>query len=167
MKMLTRMQLVAAGALMLMASMAQAQYVWVNEKGVKQFSDRAPPGSTPVKKILKSPSPIKDPVDAASTPAAAAASVASAASIAKDSPSLVDREADYRKRQAEKLKADAAATEAAGQLAQRRAACDNARAAQSSLATGRRLRLPDGSYMDGNVRAEQEARVNSALSQCN
>lgn len=164
MRMLTRMQLVAAGALMLMASMAQAQYVWVNEKGVKQFSDRAPPGSTPAKKILKSPSSIKDPVGAASEPAASAASAASAA---KDRPSLIDREADYRKRQAEKLKADASAAEAAGQLAQRRAACNNARTAQSSLATGRRLRLPDGSYMDGNVRAEQEARVNSALSQCN
>lgn len=34
---------------------ASAQYVWVNEKGVKQFSDLPPPKNVPKDKILKAP----------------------------------------------------------------------------------------------------------------
>src|SRR5205823_1792862 len=34
---------------------AQAQYVWLNERGVKQFSDMPPPASVPENRILKSP----------------------------------------------------------------------------------------------------------------
>ena len=162
MKIPTKLHLLATSVLMLMASLAQAQYIWVDEKGVKQYSDRAAPGSTPVKKILKSPSPIKNPVDGGSS-----APVPRQATAAKVSTSVLDREVDYRKRQADKQKADAAAAEAATQLAQRQAACDTARTAQARLATGRRMRLADGSFMDANTRAEQESRVNSTLSQCN
>ena len=32
-----------------------AQHVWVDEKGVKQYSDMAPPTSVPTNRILKSP----------------------------------------------------------------------------------------------------------------
>ena len=34
---------------------AIAQYVWLDEHGVKQFSDVAPPGNIPEKRILKQP----------------------------------------------------------------------------------------------------------------
>lgn len=34
----------------------QAQYVWLNDKGVKQYSDSPPPRSVPLDRIVKSPS---------------------------------------------------------------------------------------------------------------
>lgn len=34
---------------------AQAQYVWLNDKGVKQYSDSPPPRSVPADRIVKSP----------------------------------------------------------------------------------------------------------------
>lgn len=50
-----RARLLAATALMAFASMAQAQYMWIDDKGLKQFSDRPPPPSVPLKHILKAP----------------------------------------------------------------------------------------------------------------
>lgn len=43
---------VAAGAI---ALPAQAQYVWLDARGVRQFSDRPPPPSVPDSRILKGP----------------------------------------------------------------------------------------------------------------
>ena len=160
MKMLTGMQLAAGGALMLAASLAQAQYVWVNEKGVKEYSDRAPPGSIPVAKILKSPTPIKDPLVPADP-------LLAPRSVPKASASLAERDADYRKRQEEKQKVDSEAAAAASQAAQRQSACNAARAAQAQLSSGRRLRGPDQGFLDANQRSQQEARINETLSQCN
>ena len=159
MKKLMSLQLLAGTALMLAASLAQAQYVWVDDKGIKQYSDRAPPGSTPVKNILKSPSPIKDPVVELDPLLATKPSVKAPASLA-------EREADYRKRSEEKAKADKEAAAVAAHLAQRQALCNAARASQTQLATGRRLRGPDGAFMDNNQRAAQEARANNILSEC-
>lgn len=34
---------------------AQAQYIWLNEKGVKQYSDTPPPRTVPADRILKKP----------------------------------------------------------------------------------------------------------------
>ncbi|MBI3713635.1 MAG: DUF4124 domain-containing protein [Burkholderiales bacterium] len=34
---------------------AQAQYVWLNDKGIKQYSDTPPPRSVPADRIIKSP----------------------------------------------------------------------------------------------------------------
>ncbi|UUZ48461.1 DUF4124 domain-containing protein [Massilia sp. B-10] len=39
--------------MLMLVSLAQAQYVWVDEKGVKQFSDRSPPSNIPAKNILE------------------------------------------------------------------------------------------------------------------
>ena len=37
--------------------MLAAQYVWLNDKGVKQYSDMPPPAAVPNQRILKSPGP--------------------------------------------------------------------------------------------------------------
>ena len=164
MKKLTSLQLLAGTALMLAASLSHGQYVWVDEKGIRQYSDRAPPGSTPIKKILKSPTPIKDPVVEVDPLLAAKTATKPAA---KAPATLQEREADYRKRSEEKAKADAEAAAVAANLAQRQAACNAARASQAQLASGRRMRGADGGFMDNNQRAAQEARANHLLSECN
>ena len=47
------LQLLAGSALLIVANLGHAQFVWVDAKGVKQFSDRPPPPGTPQKNILK------------------------------------------------------------------------------------------------------------------
>src|SRR6476646_6885255 len=97
---------IAGSALLMFASLSHAQYVWVDEKGIKQFSDRSPPSNIPAKNILKSPRGHGvETTDAAATPAAAPA---------PSSTSVADREADYKKRQLAKAETDKkAANEAA------------------------------------------------------
>jgi len=45
----------AALALLLAAGLAQAQFVWVDPKGVRHYSDQPPPPDTPPARILKAP----------------------------------------------------------------------------------------------------------------
>ena len=158
----TTFRLLAGAAMLLLAPLAQAQYVWVDAKGVKQFSDRAPPGSVPLKSILKSPARLQAPVQAE-------AAVGVTASVAKAPPATtwVDREADYRQRQADKAKADAKTAQTAANEAQRQARCNSARSVKAQLATGVRLRNSDHSYMGEGQKAEQSAQADAILSECN
>jgi len=52
---------------------AQAQYVWLNDKGVKQYSDSPPPRSVPADRVIKSPAG-KSATSAHSTPSPATSS---------------------------------------------------------------------------------------------
>jgi hypothetical protein len=42
----------ALGSL-IMTQIAMAQFIWINEQGVKQYSDKPPPANTPKNKIIK------------------------------------------------------------------------------------------------------------------
>jgi hypothetical protein len=156
------MQLLAGTALMAIAGLCQAQWVWVDDKGVKQFSDRAPPSSVPQKNILKAPRGMATGADMSAAPAPAAAPAAPAPKL-----SLADREADYKKRQAEKAESDKKATEEAAAAAQKKAACDGARAAKAQLDSGTRMRTgTNGDIMDDKQRAQEGANINKALAGC-
>ena len=48
-------RLAACALLAALAAPALAQYVWLDEKGVKQYSDMPPPASVPTNRILKQP----------------------------------------------------------------------------------------------------------------
>lgn len=50
-------KLLASGlvASFIFSNIALAQYIWLNEKGVKQYSDTPPPKSVPRDKIIKTP----------------------------------------------------------------------------------------------------------------
>lgn len=158
---MTSLKLLAGAALLFVFGAAQAQYVWIDGKGVKQFSDRAPPATVPLDKILKSPRPMKNMADEIETaaPAAKPAPKAEGASVA-------DREADYRKRMMAKAAQDKETAEKASIASQRAAACNAARAAQAQLAEGRRIRAADGSFLDDGARAEQNNRASAILQDC-
>jgi hypothetical protein len=156
------MQLLAGTALMLFANLSQAQWVWVDDKGTKQFSDRAPPSSVPQKNILKAPRGMATAADMAPAAAPAAAPAPAAPKL-----SLADREADYKKRQAEKSEADKKASEEAAVAAQKKAACNGAKMAKAQLDSGIRIRTgANGDVMDDKQRAEENANVNKALAGC-
>ena len=159
-------------ALMAAAALAQAQYIWLDAKGLRQYSDRAPPPSVPQRNILKAPGgPLPPDTGAASAAEPAAEKPGEKAGAAPRAPqTTAERETDYRKRKldaAEKDKKDADAERAKRAAASN---CNSLRATQRNLESGRRLGITDKNgataYMDDAERARQTAEVRGALADC-
>ncbi len=159
-------QLLVGGMLLVVAGLSHAQFVWINEKGVRQFSDRPPPANTPAKNILKSPGMMQASAAQADTPAAAASGAAPA-----KQQSLADRETDYKKRQAEKAETDKKSAEDAEMKAAKKANCDSSRAFKQQLDSGQRLSTMDKNgergFMDDAQRKEKLAQAAKNLENCN
>ncbi|MES2298230.1 MAG: DUF4124 domain-containing protein [Pseudomonadota bacterium] len=155
------LRIAATCALLACAGTAMAQYVWLDERGVKQFSDRPPPASVPDSRILKAPKGVNSAATAAS---AAAESSASAAAPAASVPNELERKAAARKKEEkaaeEKKKKDTAA-----------ANCEIARQNKRTYSSqGVRVAKigKDGEigYMDADERAKALEETNKALVGC-
>ncbi len=123
-----------------LAPQSWAQYVWLDDKGVKQFSDQPPPSSVPPNRILKGPGIKKAATPANATPNyatpsgedhhdAAASASASAPSApnetkAKAPPSLAERNAEFQKRKAEQAEKEKKAADEAERGDTRKKQCD-------------------------------------------
>ncbi|MGZ3181503.1 MAG: DUF4124 domain-containing protein [Telluria sp.] len=154
-------------ALLLAASAAHAQYVWIDNKGIHHYSDRAPPPEVPVKNILKAPDLRLEDLQAAP---AAAASPAPAAPEKKPPPTLAERNADFAKRQQERAaqaEKDAAEAKRRSELQEQ---CKAAMASKQQYESGARLGSvgPDGErvMMSDEERARNLARANQILEAC-
>ena len=160
----------AAGALLAMATCAHAQYVWIDEKGLKQFSDRPPPAATPMKRILKAPGGVPKAAEAANDAATDASAPAESAPAAKGPPTLAERDAEYRKHKAEKAAKDQKAMEEARSKADKLSNCDAARQNKVTLDSGVRMAVVDKNgergYMNDEQRTQETARANKALADC-
>jgi type IV secretory pathway VirB10-like protein len=158
-----------AGALLLAASsMAMAQYMWIDEKGVKQLSDRPPPPNIPEKRILKSPGkPLFNP-NAPAEPDTAPAD--DAAPPAKAPPTLAERNADYNKRKTEAAAAQKKSADEARQKADIAANCDAARKNQMALDNGVRMSEYDKngerSFVTDEQRVEMAKKNRKVLADC-
>jgi hypothetical protein len=145
------------GALLLASVGAHAQYAWIDEKGIRHYSDQPPPTSTPAAKILKAPNGDMPP-----EPSATAAPV-------KPAPTLAEREADYRKRHAASDEADKKAAADRKLADDKRANCQLAARDKAELDTGRRVRSdPTGAntIMTEDDKAKQLARDTAVLNDC-
>lgn len=119
------------------AANAMAQYIWLDEKGVKQFSDTPPPASVPKKRIIKEPGGAP-----ARTAPADSADNGEKAAAPKGPMTTAERNADFNKRraaQAEKEKKDAEADRLAADKAKN---CARARDYKSALEAGQRISQP-------------------------
>ncbi|GGC02910.1 hypothetical protein GCM10007205_10120 [Oxalicibacterium flavum] len=129
---------------------AVAQYVWQDEKGVRQYSDVPPPASVPQERILKSPGTMVRPVPTAAPPSAAPSS-------------LAEREADFQKRRAEAAEKQQKDQEQARQDAERKRNCERLAQYGRALESGERIRgvTPSGerNYLSDEER-ERELREN-------
>lgn len=156
------------GALLLLAATAaHAQYVWIGPNGTRQYSDRPPPPGTPASKILKTPGrPAIEPATSAATTAATPAGSEDAARP----PTLAEQEAAFR----ERGKARAAQEQKSQDDAERRRRlaehCAAARETETSLASGIRVARigPDGekTYMSDEEKAARSEQVRRALQEC-
>jgi hypothetical protein len=164
----TRLVLLASGiAFCLIANSASAQYVWIDEKGVKQFSDMPPPASVPANRILKQPG-------ATSTKAASTDNgndpAASPEATPKGPPTTAERNAEFKKRRAEQAEKDKKAAEQAQRDAENAANCERARAYQYSLQSGERILQTDKngerSYLSDEERQVEADKAQRYLANC-
>lgn len=165
-------RLALATALIACTSLAQAQWMWVNDKGVKQFSDQPPPPGTPANRILKAPRGVAVAdlhKDAATTPANGDEAPAGDEKVAPVKPSLAERNADFKKRQQETAAKTAKAEEQAKLDAEKKKYCSEAKSNIGMLESGVRVSEmgPNGerNFMSDEARAqkikEQRESVNS------
>ncbi|RJG20813.1 DUF4124 domain-containing protein [Massilia cavernae] len=165
-------RLLAGAALLAAAGMANAQYVWIDEKGIKQFSDRSPPSSIPDKNILKAPG--RQPVALVPTDvdaqAKAAADAKTAAAAAKAAPlTVAERNMDFNKRAAEKAERDKKAAEEAKMKAAVAENCTVARDYMAQLDSGVRLATTskgEPAYMSDAERALNKAKTAKVIASC-
>ncbi|MYM22591.1 DUF4124 domain-containing protein [Duganella sp. FT135W] len=150
--------------LLVAAPLAMAQYMWIDDKGIKQFSDRPPPPNIPEKRILKAPGkPLFNPNATEPEPAAET-------QAAKAAPTLAERNADFNKRRSEA--ADVAKQTAANaqRKADEAANCNAARQHQQALDQGLRLSSYDKNgergYMNDDQREELRKNTQKVLADC-
>lgn len=161
------LRLFAAFAMVLGSSLAHAQYSWIDANGVRHFSDRPPPPSTPPHRILKAPGRAASPPQASPASPTPGTDVAAPAAGPK---TLAQREEEYRARtkmREEQDRKDAAEAGRRRDLAQH---CRDARAMRAQVESGVRIAKFDAkgerSFMTDEERAAQLARVDRALAQC-
>ena len=154
----------ASAAFMLAAASASAQYVWIDAKGSRNYSDRPPPPGTPAGKILKAPKGMEQIMVAAAGPAAPTPEQEEAAK------SLAVREENYQKRRQESAESAKKAQDEAERAALKKQHCDAARAAKAQLESGMRIRSSNSAdpyaVMDDKERTSEIARANKALATC-
>lgn len=152
------LQLAGAGALLmalLSPGEALAQYVWLDEKGVKQYSDMPPPSSVPNGRILKQPGMRTRPASEATESAANAPSTNASASQPK---TLAEQNADFKKRRAEQAEKEKKATEEARLAAEKSKNCERARNYERALEAGERIAQSDSNGERVFLSDEQRAR---------
>lgn len=134
-------RLALATALIACTSLAQAQWMWVNDKGVKQLSDQPPPPGTPVNRILKAPrgAALDLHKELAAAPAEGTEAAATDAPVPKAKPTLAERNADYNKRQKETAEKTAKAEEDAKRETERKKYCADAKSNIGLLESGARI----------------------------
>ncbi len=163
------LRLLLAGVLLAVSAQALAQYIWIDEQGVKQLSDRPPPPSVPAKRILKQPGkPMFNP----NAPAEAAADAAPEAAEPKVTapPTLAERNAEFKKRQADAAEAAKKASEESARKAEQAANCAAARTNARSLDQGIRLsgfdKNGERTILDDAERAELARKNQEILANC-
>ncbi|MFK3737194.1 DUF4124 domain-containing protein [Massilia sp. TN1-12] len=137
--------------LALLAAPAFAQYSWIDDKGTRVFADRPPPPGTPEARILKRPRTLDAlaPAPAATVPPA---------EPAKAAPTLAEREADYRKRQAQQADMENKEQLATQKQAVQAERCKSLKRREMTLTAGTRLSEFDEKGQRSFVSDEERAR---------
>lgn len=161
-------RLIAAAALTLVAGLAQAQYVWIDAKGIKQFSDRSPPSSVPEKNILKAPGKPMVAIAPGDLAEPAPASIAETAK--KAPPTVADRNIEFNKRISDKAVADKKAAAEAQAKAAKAEQCAAAREYKMQLDAGVRIgtvtQNGERAFMSDAERVVANAKANKVLAAC-
>lgn len=159
-------RLTLALILSLGASAAFAQYIWLDNKGVKQYSDRPPPTSVPTSKILKAPgTPLGTASEASTDDAEKDADLTK-----KAPPTLADKNVDFQKRRIAQAEKDKEAEQKAKQAADQKKNCERATAYNRVLESGQRVSRMDQSgervYLSDEEREQEIKESRRVLNDC-
>ena len=158
--------LLSGAALLLAAGLAQAQYVWVDEKGIKQFSDRSPPSSIPDKNILKAPGKRLPALESVATDVKPAPD----ADAPKLPPTVAERNIDYKKRMADQAEAAKKKAKEAEHKTAKAEHCASAREYKAQLDSGVRIGVVakngERAFMSDAERAQGSAKAAKILAEC-
>lgn len=155
------------------ATAALAQYVWLDGKGIKQFSDMPPPASVPRNRILKQPA-AAEPAQAQGTSAADknGAQGEAPAENAKSKPPMTtaEKNADFLKRKNEQAEKEKKAADNAKRKADNAQNCERARGYARSLEAGERMSHTDKngerSFVSDDERARELRDAQRILADC-
>jgi Domain of unknown function (DUF4124) len=141
------------------AGAAQAQFVWIGPNGTRQYSDQPPPPGTPSSKILKAPGRAAPAQEPEAIPA-----------DKPKTPTLAEREADYRKRAKAREELDAKSLAEAQRAAARAEQCEDLRKNQRIYQSGIRISDVDDKggkrYLSDTERAAAAERTARQLQDC-
>lgn len=161
-------QITLAAFLAFLSASAAAQYAWIDEHGVRQYSDQPPPASVPKQRILKAPGFPQRAVEDA--PAAAGGEPKEAAKERQAPMTLAEKNAEYQKRQIERAEKEKKAAQEAKLAADQARNCEQVREYQQSLQSGERIarREKNGerSYLTDEQRAQELRDTQRILSEC-
>ncbi len=159
-----------AFATLFAAGAASAQFVWLDEKGVKQYSDMPPPPSVPKSRILKGLSKEAR----AANPADAAVSdnkdKAPTANADKQPMTTAERNAEFQKRRTEQAEKEKKAAEQEKLAADKEKSCERAREYQRTLESGVRITRSDKdgerTFVSDEERARELRDTRTLLQEC-
>jgi hypothetical protein len=155
-------------ASLMISNVVVAQYIWLNDKGVKQYSDTPPPKSVPREKILKSPFGTTRPTTAieAKNPADA---VAENPKIEKPVTTASKNE-DFNKRKLAREEADKKIAAEKQQNSDKAKNCERAKSYKQSLDEGMLIMSRDKNGerapLDEAQRAREMNDVKKVLADC-
>jgi hypothetical protein len=135
--------------------------MWLDEKGVKQFSDRPPPASVPASRILKEagrPTQQAQPAAGAQAAPDTQAGAPGTRSADKAPMTTAERNADFLKRRAEQSDKDKKTQEQAQLAVERAKHCEQAAGYQRTLERGERIARTDKNGERYFLTDEQRAR---------
>lgn len=165
-KLHTIRMLTAGVALCAMAASAHAQYVWLDAKGAKQFSDLPPPASIPSKNILKAPTQAMS----APSPVSSTGEASAATPLPKAPMSTAEKNADFNKRKIAQAELDKKASDLAKVNADNAKNCERAREYKRVLDSGDRIGQTDKNgergLMSDDQRAQESKTVKGVLDGC-
>lgn len=157
----------------LVAGAAFAQFVWIDEKGIRQYSDQPPPASVAKNRILKNP--VMEPRNSrpeADVPASAEAGQVgnTAPPVQKLPPTTAEKNADYLKRKSEQADKDKKAADDAREATAKAANCDRLQAYTRTLQSGERVASTDKNgertFLSNDKRAQELTDSRRALEGC-
>lgn len=151
---------------------ALAQYVWLDDKGSKQYSDMPPPAAVPNSRILQTPGA----ANRAQTQQAASAvsddtkTAPETAAKTQLPMTTAEKNADFQKRRMEQAEKDRKAADAAQNAADKSKNCERASAYQKALDSGQRIsrQEKDGqrAYLSDAQRAQESRDTKRILTEC-
>lgn len=168
------LKLLSVTILLSLSSMtAMAQYVWINEKGVKQFSDKPPPASVPKSKIIKAPNiaNFKNQVNHSddSLKSIDNEKVTELEKLEKPK-TIANKNEDFNKRKQEKAELEKKAKEEQQIQEENKKQCERARSYQRSLENGMLVSSTNKNgervILDESQRAKELSDAKKIVSDC-